>query len=198
MDTLYNLSSKSDNNESLRLNIDELYGKKQERDLNMLNSYNKILTRVHNRIKYISKNNKDEFYCWYIMPEMLIGIPNYDFRECTAYIIEKLRENGFVVRYTHPNLLFISWNHWVPSYVRNEIKKKTGFQVDEYGNKLDTANKPFDSDNNTSNNTSNNTNNNLLLSKTAKKSEKDYNNIDKYKPTGNLVYTNKLFENLKI
>ena len=52
-----------------------------------------------------------------------------------AYVIEKLRENGFIIRYTHPNLLFISWKHWVPSYVRNEdFKKKTGQQVDEYGN----------------------------------------------------------------
>ena len=126
MDALYNFSNKSEN-ELLHLNIDELYIKKQERDLNTLNSYNKILTRIHNRIKYTSKNYIDEFHCWYIMPEMLIGIPNYDFRECTAYTIEKLRNNGFIVRYTHPNLLFISWNHWIPGYVRNEIKKKNRY-----------------------------------------------------------------------
>ena len=51
------------NNESLRLNIDELYGKKQERDLNMLNSYNKRLTRGQNRSKYRAKNNRDECHC---------------------------------------------------------------------------------------------------------------------------------------
>ena len=33
--------------------------------------------------------------------EMLIGVPKYDYKDCTAYIIEKLRDNGFVVRYTH-------------------------------------------------------------------------------------------------
>jgi hypothetical protein len=27
----------------------------------------------------------------------------------------------------------ISWNHWVPGYVRDEIKKKTGTQVNSYG-----------------------------------------------------------------
>ena len=37
----------------------------------------------------------------------------------------KLKENGFNIRYTHPNLLFISWKHWIPQYVRTEIKKKT-------------------------------------------------------------------------
>jgi len=37
------------------------------------------------------------------------------------------------VRYTHPNLLIVSWQHYVPNYVRNEFKKKTGTAIDEYG-----------------------------------------------------------------
>ena len=59
----------------------------------------------------------------------MIGIPKFDHGACVAYIISKLRENGFNVRYTHPNLLFISWNHWLPSYVRNELKKKPGLML---------------------------------------------------------------------
>ena len=134
-DPFYNFSNKIDNDgDSLKLNIDELYVKKQQQDLNILNNYNKILVRIHNKIKYVSRNLVNENCCWYIMPEVIIGIPMYDYRDCTAYVIEKLRENKFVVRYTHPNLLFISWKHWVPSYVRNEIKKKTGTVVDEFGN----------------------------------------------------------------
>ena len=134
-DPFYNFSNKIDNDgDSLKLNIDELYVKKQQQDLNILKNYNKILVRIHNKIKYVSRNLVNENCCWYIMPEVIIGIPMYDYRDCTAYVIEKLRENKFVVRYTHPNLLFISWKHWVPSYVRNEIKKKTGTVVDEFGN----------------------------------------------------------------
>ena len=38
-----------------------------------------------------------------------------------------------MVRYTHPNLLLISWLHYVPNYVRTEFKKKTGTAIDEYG-----------------------------------------------------------------
>ena len=52
----------------------------------------------------------------------MIGIPKFDHGSCVAYIINKLRENGFNVRYTHPNLLFISWNHILPSYMRKKIK----------------------------------------------------------------------------
>ena len=123
-DSLYNFNDKSDIDDTIKLNMDELYIKKQQQDLNILNNYNKILIRIHNKIKYISKQLINDMCCWYIVPEMMIGIPKYNHKDCTIYVIEKLRDNGFIVRYTHPNLLFISWKHWVPTYVRNEIKKK--------------------------------------------------------------------------
>ena len=63
-------------------------------------------------------------YCWFLVPEMILGVPRYDNGACIAYLIDKLRDNNFMIRYTHPNLLFISWQHWVPSYVRDEIRKK--------------------------------------------------------------------------
>lgn len=197
-DSLYNFNNKSDESESLKLNMDELYIKKQQQDLNILNNYNKILTRIHNKIKYISKQLINDQCCWYVMPEMMIGIPKYDYRDCTAYVIEKLRENGFVVRYTHPNLLFISWKHWVPTYVRNEIKKKTGKIIDEYGNIVE--------NNSNSNNIQdqyNNTNSydNIIINKsenTSNAKNKDYKDIKTYKPSGSLIYNNNLLKKLDI
>ena len=53
---------------------------------------------------------------------------------CTSYIIEKLIDNGFMIKYTHPNLLFISWRHYIPHYERAKIKKNTGVSVDGWGN----------------------------------------------------------------
>jgi hypothetical protein len=64
-------------------------------------------------------------------------VPKYDNGACTAYIIDQLKTNGLVVKYTHPNLLLISWAAHCPSYVRNEIKKKTGLVIDSMGNKID-------------------------------------------------------------
>ena len=34
-------------------------------------------------------------------------------------------------------MLFISWNHWIPLYVRDEYKKKTGIEIDQFGNKVE-------------------------------------------------------------
>jgi len=210
-DFFYNFNNKADNeDESLKLNMDELYSKKQQQDLNVLANYNKILVRIHNKIKYVSKQLINDQCCWYLVPEMMIGIPKYDHKDCTAFVIEKLRINGFIVRYTHPNLLFISWRHWVPTYVRNEIKKKTGQAVDEYGNLIINNNDSNNSNNNNNNNNNNNSNdstniNNLMFnnknkasSSSNKEKANDYKDIKTYKPSGSLIYSNNLLKKLDI
>ena len=71
------------------------------------------------------------------MPEILVGYPNYDFNECLLYIISSLENDGFLLN-IHPNLLLISWNHWIPQYVRDKIRKKTGKIIDKFGNDITT------------------------------------------------------------
>tara|TARA_B110000977_G_C11086554_1_gene494915 strand:- start:4176 stop:4781 length:606 start_codon:yes stop_codon:yes gene_type:complete len=197
-DSLYNFNDKSDiDDQSIKLNMDELYSKKQQQDMNILNNYNKILTRIHSKIKYVSKQLINEQCCWYVMPEIMIGIPKYDHKDCTAYVIDKLRDNGLVVRYTHPNLLFISWKYWIPTYVRSEIKKKTGQHIDEYGNLI---NKNQEDDNSKFNNTNEDNYNNIILNNKNKsdKSKRDFKDIKSYNPSGNLIYSNNLLKKLDI
>jgi hypothetical protein len=129
---------------------------------------------------------------------MIIGVPKYDNGTCIAYIIDKLKENGFVVRYTHPNMLFISWKHWVPSYVRQEIKKKTGLVVDGYGNEIikndNDASKHANEESNDPNNLILHRGNNISI---EPKNNKDYKSIDSYKPSGNLIYNQDLLKNIE-
>ncbi len=203
-DFFYNFNDKADNDESIKLNMDELYVKKQQQDLNVMNNYNKILVRIHNKIKYVSKQLINEQCCWYVVPEMMIGIPKYNHNDCTAYVIEKLRDNGFIVCYTHPNLLFISWKHWVPSYVRNEIKKKTGQLVDEYGNIVDNNNdgiNPFQENKNGKQDNDDLNNlmfNNKKVGLNSNKEKPDYKDVKTYKPSGSLIYSNNLLKKLDI
>ena len=130
MANIFNLDNSVDFSE--KINIDDLYEKKRQTDVNKLELFKKILNRIHVRIKTTSRQKIDEQFCWFVVPEVIIGVPKYDQGSCIAYLIDKLRENGFNVKYIHPNTLFISWLHWVPSYVRTELKKKTGIVVDEY------------------------------------------------------------------
>jgi hypothetical protein len=174
-------------NYSDKLNLDELYEKKKLHDLSTTKNYNTILNRIHNRIKTTSRQQLTEQHCWFLIPEMMIGVPKFDQAICISYVIDKLQMNGFKVRYTHPNLLFISWKHWVPDYVRNEIKKKTGVNIDGYGNIVNNEEDKKES---------------ILDMKNSKSistinTPKDIKAIETYKPSGNLIYNSDIINSLK-
>ena len=118
------------------LNIDELYEKKKEVDVNRVNIYNKLLLKIHSKIKTSSRQRVDNEFCHFVMPEILVGYPNYNFQECLMYVLSNLQDDGFLTKYIHPNLVLISWRHWVPQYVRDEIKKKTGKTIDKFGKEI--------------------------------------------------------------
>lgn len=185
MSNIFTLENVEDFSE--KLNIDELYEKKRQQDLNKLALFNKLLNRIHVKIKTISRQKIDEQFCWYLVPEIIIGVPKFDQGACIAYLMNKLKTNGFNIRYIHPNLLFISWAHWIPSYVRTEIKNKTGISLNEYGMKVEEgedemkmiSNYPSDP-------------NDYLLKQNDqqkdKQQKKEYTPIKSYKPSGNLLY----------
>jgi hypothetical protein len=182
-------------NFSEKISIDELYEKKRNQDLTKLALFNKILNRIHVRIKTASRQKADEQFCWYVVPEIMIGVPKYDQAACIAYIIDKLKSNGFQVRYIHPNLLFISWLHWVPDYVRSELKKKTGIVVNEFGQRIEDDNEDPQK---TIENVPSDPNNYLLKQDGKEKSQKkEYTPIKSYKPSGNLVYDTDLLNKLE-
>jgi len=170
-----------------KINIDELYEKKQIRDAKQLGIFNKILNRVQMRIKHTAKTKPNDKHIWFTVPEYIFGEPIYDKGDCIGYLVAKLEDNGFLVRYMHPNTLFVTWQNWVPTYVRNDIKKKTGFILNEKG---------------------------VIVGKTEEKAEdpnskilndkqepppnkKTYTPIGQYKPKGNLLYNPELFEKIE-
>jgi hypothetical protein len=179
---------------SEKINIDELYEKKRLIDINKLELFKKILNRIHVRIKTTAKQNVNEKFCWFVVPEIIIGVPKYDQAGCIAYIMDTLQTNGFQVRYFHPNTVFISWNHWVPSYIRTEIKKKTGIVINEYGEKIKET-KEEDNEgqeiNDSGSGTSSGPDNNNPNMQQIKNSKK-YTPINSYKPTGKMVYSEDL------
>jgi hypothetical protein len=139
----------------------------------------------------VSRQKIDEQFCWFLVPETIIGVPRYDQAACVAYLIDKLQQNGFNVRYIHPNTLFISWMHFVPSYVRTEIKNKTGIVINEYGKKVDEDNTEQKTITNTFTNPNEYMLNNAIQGQDPNqkgKPKKEYTPIKSYKPSGNLIY----------
>jgi hypothetical protein len=198
-----------------KINLDELYDTKKEKDLQKLQVFNRILNRIHTKIKMTSRQKINSNFCWYVVPEVMLGVVNYDRVMCISYIVAKLEENDFQVRYTHPNLIFISWGHYIPTYVRTEFKKKTGISIDEHGNKKEEGNDNSEEGGgggggirlitNSGGGENANIDHTLLnRNKTSVASsanpnlvKKEYKPINSYKPTGNLVYSNDFLKKIE-
>lgn len=194
--TLENVNDMTD-----RINIDELYEKKKRDDLVKLDIFNKMLANVHKRIKVASRQKFDNQICWYLVPETILGVPKYDQGACIAFLMDKLKTNGFLVRYVHPNLLMISWAHWVPSYVRSELKKKTGIVVDEYGHRVQEEDE--EEDDALRNGSDYNPNDYMLkggnrgIGENKGRTKKEYTPIKSYKPSGKLVYDDDILDRIE-
>ena len=176
MDSIFNIGEPSPRS---RIDIDSLYEHKKNRDLSTLNTYNLVLARVHSKIKAVSRVRNNPECCWYLVPEMIIGLPKFDTATCIAYLIHQLKDNGFMVRYTHPNLIFIAWNHWTPDYVRAEFKKRTGIVIDGLGNRKTAVV-------------------NITAPPTAVKKKVTTRDTASYAPTGKLLYSTSQLPKIKL
>lgn len=89
------------------LDIKDLYSTINEKTIKRLEIYDGVLVKCHKRIKYNS--SLERTYCFFQIPEFIIGTPLYKVTEMRTYIINSLKNNGFKIMYIEPNWLFISW-----------------------------------------------------------------------------------------
>ena len=175
-----------------KINLDDLYQRQQQRDLRQLSIFTKILNRTYKRIHTTNRMKRNERHIWFAVPDFIFGEPIYDCAECIGFVVAKLNENGFFIKYMHPNTLFISWDHWVPTYKINEIKKKTGLVLDHTGAVVDQLNRDGPAPDEINSGSVNARNVDAVMAK-----KKEYTPIGQYKPTGNLVYNRDMFEKLE-
>ena len=113
------------------LNINELYETIDQKNNKRLEKFDGILKKIHTRIKYYSKLERT--YCFFQIPEFIIGVPLYNVVDLKEYIIKSLTNNGFHILYVDPNWLYIDWGKkkkvQVPKVKKNNKKYKL---IDEY------------------------------------------------------------------
>ena len=180
-----------------KVNIDVLYENKKHRDQKQLAIFNKLLNRIHNRIKLTGRNKRGDKHIWFTVPEYIFGESIYDKGDCIAYLVHKLHDNGFLVKYIHPNTLFVSWNNWVPQYVRSEFKKKTGKLMNEKGIITDPRKDMEEEENPESQDPNYGLFNHGAAQPPQKKDQKQYTPIEKYKPPGRFVYNPDILETIE-
>lgn len=100
-----------------QLDPSELYDKRKSKDAARLRAYNKILEQIYNRIRSLSKLPNSQCSLLYTVPPFILGLPKIDLEDCVVYLIYQLRHAGYEVRYTPPNMIYISWLHHEKSYL---------------------------------------------------------------------------------
>lgn len=116
------------------LDINNLYDRINERNSKRLEKFDDILKKVHNRILYNA--NLEKTYCFFQIPEFIIGVPLYNVNDLKKYLITSLKKDRFTLIYVEPNWLFISWelNDLKKSKEKQKQVKKSGDYklIDEY------------------------------------------------------------------
>ena len=99
-----------------QLRPSDLFEKRKQRDGAKLKSYNKILEQIYTRVRTSSREGADPWIL-YTCPPFIIGLPRIDLEDLVVYLVYMLRVQGYEVRYTYPNLLYISWKHHESDYI---------------------------------------------------------------------------------
>ena len=100
-----------------QLQIADLYKRRTAKDAARLRAYNQILESIYMRIKMQSNMPNSPCDLLYTIPPFILGLPRIDLEDCVVYLVYQLRQNEFIVSYTFPNLLKISWMHHERDYI---------------------------------------------------------------------------------
>ena len=90
------------------LNIYELHDEINNKKKKRTKSFDKVLEICHQKI--INASKKELIKVFFDVPDFVIGLPVYNLTDCIQYIIKSLEENGFIIQYYFPKLLYISWD----------------------------------------------------------------------------------------
>ena len=99
-----------------QLRPSDLFDKRRQRDSAKLKTYNKILEQIYTRIRTASREGADP-YIIFSIPPFILGLPKIDLEDCVVYLVYMMRAQSYEVRYTYPNLLYISWKHHEKDYI---------------------------------------------------------------------------------
>lgn len=102
------------------VNPASLYSEEARRDATRIRIYNNVLQQIYTKIKAIARIPGNQKCLWYVVPEFIPGTPRFDVRDCIVYVVWNLRNVGYHVEYTHPNLMYISWQKHDDRYKETE------------------------------------------------------------------------------
>ena len=155
--TRFTITKKSNNGfttdsklqENYDINIKEIQKIHNEKLINKLKYYEKILQKCFFKIRQAVYN--EETYCLYSVPSYMKGFPIYNVKQCIFYIMNKLKKNSIDSKYIYPNIIFIYWKYkntydQIKDLQNKQIRNKETGQIEyksSYGASSYTYNKPY-------------------------------------------------------
>jgi len=103
-----------------RLEPKDLYDRRIRRDYARLRAYNTLLEQIYHRVYATSQLSGNTSSVLYSVPPFILGLPKLDMEDCIVYLVWQLRQSSFEVRFTWPNILYISWKHHEGAYLANQ------------------------------------------------------------------------------
>ena len=94
------------------IKMSELHKLKEKKENIKKISYDRIIELCQRRIRNIASHGGQNTF--YEIPGMLVGYPLYNIYDCTNYVVDFIRKNGFIVQILPPPhicVLYISWDH---------------------------------------------------------------------------------------
>ncbi len=165
-----------------QMNIREIFVAKEHREKNKLRIYNQVLERVHVKIKNTTKFHPGNTFCYFIVPDFILGIPSYNQAELVDFIKTSLEKNGFKIYLTPPNMLLIAWFHYSSDYeiTRKLIKEEKMAKLEEMRREQEEAEAiPVD------------------IGVVNRNKGAYVRNVTEYTPQSGLVYSSNILEKLK-
>lgn len=99
------------------LEMQDLYSRRHQKDTARLRSYDQIMKQIMNKVRSHAALPTHPTEILYEVPSFLMGVPKIDMQDAIVYLTYQLRTGGFEVRFTWPNLLYISWKHYEREYL---------------------------------------------------------------------------------
>jgi hypothetical protein len=99
-----------------QLAASSLFDARAKKDKARLRAYNHILEQILHKIAFSASQPSLPTFVYFTIPPFVLGLPNLDLQDCVVYVVYQLRKQGYEVKYTYPNLLWISWAHHERQY----------------------------------------------------------------------------------
>lgn len=116
-----------------RIDLESIFQKEKVHHERVILCYQKVLSRINSRITVTAKNPLRPKYITYEIPFFMFECISYNVGDCLLFLRQELEGDKFRVTVFPPYTLHISWEHYVPEYVREAFFERTGQHINSSG-----------------------------------------------------------------